>query len=235
MADLENFVSMVKAGELNGERLREMVENNKISKAERRKITKLAQKKELSARQKLRLEVKEKKKMPKLSRDDRNDKFQIRNEKKIMVTRDTICLGCRGNGHLLKDCPHKDNNTINSDSRICFNCGSTFHSLKLCPEPRPADNSLPFASCFICNGKGHLSRFCTQNTNGLYPYGGCCHICFQKNHLAKDCPDKPQEEKKEKEVPTKEVVPLKDSDDYMVEPVGRERSKRKRKNDSDDE
>jgi hypothetical protein len=26
--------------------------------------------------------------------------------------------------------------------------------------------------------------------NGLYPNGGCCHICLEKSHLVKDCPNK---------------------------------------------
>jgi len=210
-----------------------MVDNNEITKTDRRKITKLASKKELTARQKLRLEVKEKKKQPKLTRDDQINKYAVRNEKKEIVNRNTICLGCRGNGHLLKDCPHKDNNSIQAENRICFNCGSTVHALKLCPEARKEDGSLPFATCFICNGVGHLSRYCPQNTNGLYPHGGCCHICLKKDHLAKNCPEKPAEEKKESVVPVKEMVSLKDSDDFMIEPVGRQ--KKRKHNDSDDE
>ena len=36
-----------------------------------------------------------------------------------------------------------------------------------------------------------------MNTNGLYPNGGCCHICLKNDHLVKDCKLKPPDDRKE--------------------------------------
>lgn len=49
-------------------------------------------------------------------------------------------------------------------------------------------DKLPYAKCFVCNEEGHLSGQCPKNEKGLYPNGGCCSICQQVDHFAKDCP-----------------------------------------------
>ena len=51
-------------------------------------------------------------------------------------------------------------------------------------------DSLQFATCFICKGTGHLAKDCLDNPNGLYPNGGCCHLCQLKNHFSRDCPSR---------------------------------------------
>jgi hypothetical protein len=35
-----------------------------------------------------------------------------------------------------------------------------------------------------------LSSQCDQNKNGIYPNGGCCRVCGENTHLAKNCPSK---------------------------------------------
>ncbi|KAL7282108.1 hypothetical protein ACG7TL_003577 [Trametes sanguinea] len=54
---------------------------------------------------------------------------------------------------------------------ICYRCGSRRHNLSKCKAPVDPENPLPFASCF-----------------GIYPNGGCCKLCKETTHLAKDCP-----------------------------------------------
>lgn len=40
----------------------------------------------------------------------------------------------------------------------------------------------------MCSGKGHLASACPQNKDrGVYPNGGCCKLCGETSHLAKDC------------------------------------------------
>lgn len=176
-----------------------MVADGLMSKAERRRITKQASKpvKILTERQKLRLEVKAKKALPKLTRDERRQKYlelELINDREKEQERYSICLGCRQRGHVLKNCPNK--NVVKYDARneICFNCGSKDHALRACPLPKKMGH-LPFANCFICKNNGHIARDCPENPNGLYPNGGCCHICLQKTHLVRDCPERTEEDK----------------------------------------
>lgn len=44
-----------------------------------------------------------------------------------------ICLVCRRRGHSLKNCPNKNDDTV--DSNLCYNCGESGHSLAKCPQP----------------------------------------------------------------------------------------------------
>ena len=107
-----------------------------------------------------------------------------------------ICLLCRRRGHSLKNCPDKNERTV--DKKLCYNCGEIGHSLANCPQPLQDGNfyynsnsysleflwgfllnymsrylgtvgGTKFASCFICNESGHLSKNCPKNTHGIYP------------------------------------------------------------------
>lgn len=193
---VERYVKLYRKGEINGNNLSELESSGEITKSERRKIIKLSlkeekdNKKELSERQKLRLIVKEKKSRPKLTKDERKKKFQsaaLDQEREDNKSKSIVCLGCRKRGHLLKNCPE-----AKKEVGICFNCGSSGHALRACSKPR--GSTLKYAKCFVCGGTGHISRECPENANGLYPSGGCCHICLQKTHLVKDCPERTEED-----------------------------------------
>ena len=220
---INDYTEKYRNGNISGSDLGDLVNKGIISKSDRRKITKLGRKpiKELSSRQQLRLEVKAKKSLPRLTKDDRHQKYVVDKndsirEKKQQVS--MVCLGCRQIGHILKYCP--EDSTL---KRVfCFNCNGD-HALRCCPEPK-TPGYLPFAECFICKAKGHIARDCLSNPNGLYPHGGCCHICMKKDHLVKDCPmkdDKSNEREDERggvggelRLPTRDDLADK-GDDYL--------------------
>ena len=208
--NLETLAASYRSKELSGKELADMVTAGTLTKQERRKVVRLGTKAittaEMTERQKLRQAVKEKKALPKLSKDERRQKFlnlelQKKEEEREKESANfTICLGCRKRGHFLKDCPKANPSIKDSDEPvvdICFNCGESGHALRHCTKPRKRDGSLPFASCFICKRKGHISKDCPENPNGLYPKGGCCHICLQKTHLVRDCPERTEEDREQ--------------------------------------
>ncbi|KAF7304831.1 hypothetical protein MKEN_01197200 [Mycena kentingensis (nom. inval.)] len=105
---------------------------------------------------------------------------------------DTVCFSCRETGHDVKTCPKQ------SDAKpVCYRCGSNTHTLSRCKKRQDLNNPLPFASCFVCSGTGHLAGACPQNSNGVYPKGGCCKLCKETSHLAKDCPLRKQDSGKD--------------------------------------
>ncbi|KAK9094760.1 hypothetical protein Scep_026229 [Stephania cephalantha] len=106
---------------------------------------------------------------------------------KAQWDRHKICLHCRRQGHSLKNCPERNEET--GEKKLCYNCGEAGHSLSKCPQPLQ-EGGTKFACCFICNERGHLSKNCRKNTHGIYPKGGSCKICGGVTHLAKDCPNK---------------------------------------------
>ena len=109
------------------------------------------------------------------------------------------CLNCKKRGHVVEDCPFKNNenedndNKINNDEAICYNCGSHEHGLYKCDKPIDYNN-LPYALCFKCKKRGHISANCPENENGIYIHGGSCFVCGAKDHLAKNCPQKQAKE-----------------------------------------
>lgn len=58
-----------------------------------------------------------------------------------------ICLLCRRHGHSLKNCPNKDDKTM--DKKLCYNCGGTGHSLAKCPQPLQEGNVLYPLICVL--------------------------------------------------------------------------------------
>lgn len=126
---------------------------------------------------------------------------------------DTTCFACREKGHTARDCTRtvsgggeggdtqgEAGNAKAKASRgmdtvgICYRCGSRKHTLSRCRELADPSNPFPFASCFVCSGKGHLASACPQNqAKGVYPNGGCCKLCRETTHLAKDCSLRKQE------------------------------------------
>jgi hypothetical protein len=187
---------------ITGHDLAAMVERGELTKQQRRRLSKKFNsicKKSLSARQKLRLEVKEKKQQPKKTREEQIQKYRkdIELEREQSRALNSVCLGCRKRGHVLKFCPDVVRSAKITDTAAitCFNCGSSEHALRNCPKDRDPSGKLNFAKCFVCNGVGHISKDCPENANGVYPKGGCCHICLQKTHLARDCPERTEEDK----------------------------------------
>jgi hypothetical protein len=197
MPSEQELLEGLRSKALDGHALAAMVDRGEISKQVRRKVTKIfkaetTKEASLTERQRLRREAKQKKMLPPKTREEQIAKFRkdLEKEREESKSQNSICLGCRKRGHILKYCPE-----VVKDLGMCFNCGSSDHALKDCPVPRPRDGALKFAKCFVCGGSGHIARDCAENANGLYPKGGCCHICLQKTHLAKDCPERTEEDK----------------------------------------
>ncbi|KAI6021525.1 hypothetical protein BKA83DRAFT_674462 [Pisolithus microcarpus] len=90
---------------------------------------------------------------------------------------DTVCFVCR---EKVGDAPAGEGGKKD--------VGPHGTQLSRCKKPEDPLSPLPFASCFVCFSKGHLASSCPKNADkGIYPNGGCCKLCGEKTHLAKDC------------------------------------------------
>jgi hypothetical protein len=69
---------------------------------------------------------------------------------------------------------------------------TTLQYWRLCADERRTrcTGGATYATCFICKQQGHLSSRCPKSSHGLYPNGGCCHVCNSKDHRYRDCPDR---------------------------------------------
>ncbi|CAG8529655.1 1841_t:CDS:10, partial [Diversispora eburnea] len=116
-------------------------------------------------------------------KEENNVKSERRRLRRIRERHsNTICYGCREQGHSVRDCPIAKEKGVG----ICYNCGSAEHTAKDCRRSSNA-NKYQYAKCFVCNEQGHLSSKCPKNEKGLYPNGGGCRFCGKVDHLAKDC------------------------------------------------
>lgn len=140
-------------------------------------------------------------KRPRMTKDERRQKYtEIARQRRAKQQdqhrkKDAICYHCRQQGHLVADCPARNE----AGALICYKCGSTEHGLSACPKRNEGNaTDLPFASCFLCKEKGHLISQCPQNSKGVFVNGGECRHCGSKQHLATKCPDKSKKLTKEK-------------------------------------
>ncbi|KAH9859288.1 hypothetical protein J1614_012175 [Plenodomus biglobosus] len=83
------------------------------------------------------------------------------------------CTKCDEIGHLRKDCPTPDLNTV------CHNCHEIGHQVKDCNQPLP--------SCDICGGRKHSDP---SNCRGP------CFNCHKPGHQKADCTERPRKRKR---------------------------------------
>ncbi|KAI6647334.1 Zinc finger CCHC domain-containing protein 9-like [Oopsacas minuta] len=113
-------------------------------------------------------------------------------KRRLRRKKQKTCFSCRNTGHLLSDCPFKQEGKTQIKEKICYICGSPEHISGSCHlRIKSGEGSLfQFAKCFICKQTGHISKQCPQNSNGIYPNGGACRFCGSKKHLKGQCPER---------------------------------------------
>ncbi|KAH7339809.1 hypothetical protein B0J17DRAFT_656853 [Rhizoctonia solani] len=129
----------------------------------------------------------------------RKQSSEARRLKRIDERRkDTVCFACREKGDVMP----VEKNLVGQ----CYRCGSNKHSLSRCRKPENPKNPLPYASCFVCKQK--------ECWSGIYPNGGCCKMCGQTDHLAKNCPLRKPEAVKERVYFSEQHIGGADEDDF---------------------
>ncbi|KAF8893567.1 hypothetical protein BD779DRAFT_1661061 [Infundibulicybe gibba] len=110
---------------------------------------------------------------------------ELRRQRRISEKQaDTTCFACREKGTPRKIAQTTRGGEGAAKGRksvvgICYRCGSTKHNLSQCKKPPKDSDPLPFAPS---------ASTCPQNkSKGIYPNGGCCKLCGDTTHLAKDC------------------------------------------------
>merc|ERR1712198_725963 len=129
----------------------------------------------------------------KLEMDEALKRERRKAEKTLARSKKLVCFNCREPGHMLADCPNKNDltrDTMPGAAGHCFKCGSLEHTSKDCKSKLKRENAYRFAVCFICKQEGHLAKACPDNPKGLYPNGGGCVFCGSAEHLKRDCPSK---------------------------------------------
>jgi len=129
----------------------------------------------------------------KLEMDEALKRERRKAEKTLARSKKLVCFNCREPGHMLADCPNKNDvtcDTMPGAAGHCFKCGSLEHTSKDCKSKLKRENAYRFAVCFICKQEGHLAKACPDNPKGLYPNGGGCVFCGSVEHLKRDCPRK---------------------------------------------
>lgn len=136
----------------------------------------------------------------KLEMDEALKRERRKAEKTLARSKKLVCFNCREPGHMLADCPNKNDvtcDTMPGAAGHCFKCGSLEHTSKDCKSKLKRENAYRFAVCFICKQEGHLAKACPDNPKGLYPNGGGCVFCGSVEHLKRDCHRKVEKDLKQ--------------------------------------
>ena len=112
-----------------------------------------------------------------------------------------ICRICNKQGHLIQNCPLKQNHNQNQqppNNYTCKICGKPGHWIQQCPFKQTPTSSMslpPNYICRICGKQGHWIQYCplkqTQNQSSSQPPNNyICKICQKPGHLIRQCPMK---------------------------------------------
>ncbi|KAF7338244.1 hypothetical protein MVEN_02049700 [Mycena venus] len=152
----------------------------------------------------------------------------------------TTCFACRLKGHSARDCPSAGEKS-NAVVGICYRSAFLFNSLPHMYEHAYTDAAqqstplhdaksrptqairFPSHPASFVRARDISRRHAPQNkAKGIYPNGGCCKLCGETAHLAKDCGLRKQGTVNELESPCLLIVVLDSTKDSDVLGVGRE-------------
>ncbi|GER45748.1 zinc knuckle (CCHC-type) family protein [Striga asiatica] len=99
----------------------------------------------------------------------------------------TSCLICSNKGHLITDCPNK-NDLVDFTSRLCVKCGNTGHDIVSCTHNYDSEDLKACEhyamDCYICGKSGHL---CCVDDKSDESTGASCYKCGLLGHFGSDC------------------------------------------------
>ncbi|CAA0843012.1 zinc knuckle (CCHC-type) family protein, partial [Striga hermonthica] len=94
----------------------------------------------------------------------------------------TSCLICSKKGHLITDCPNK-NDLVDFTSRLCVKCGNTGHDMVSCTNNYDSKD-VKAMDCYICRKSGHL---CCVDDKSDGSTGASCYKCGRLGHYGSEC------------------------------------------------